>query len=191
MGTIVLVSGSPSATARPGIVVTHTETALRAAGHTVTTVRVRDLPTVALLAEDHRDPRIGAALAAVQAADGLVVISPVYRAAYSGLVKSLLDLLPSGALAGTAVLPLATGGTQGHLVALDFVLRPLLFAMGATRVLPGHFVPDRMITPEDEGGVETGTILPLAAAALTDVLISFTDSLRRPRTTHTTATLTG
>ena len=191
MGTILIVSGSPSATARPGVVVAHTEAALRAAGHTVSVLRVRDLPTVALLAEDRRHPDISAALAAVTAADGLVVISPVYRAAYSGLVKSLLDLLPTGALAGTAVLPLATGGTQGHLIALDFVLRPLLFAMGATRVLPGHFVLDRMITPEDEGGADSGTILPLAAAALSDVLTTFSESLRRPRPTATATTLTG
>ncbi|WP_424184466.1 NAD(P)H-dependent oxidoreductase [Actinokineospora sp. G85] len=180
MATALIISGSPSPTARPAAVAAHTREALARAGHTCAALCVRDLPTVALLAEDRRDPAIRDALRAVEEADGLVVVSPVYRAAHSGLVKSLLDLLPSGALAGKAVLPLATGGSQGHLVALDFVLRPLLFAVGATKVLPGHFVPDRMITPEAEGGTPGETILPLAAAALTDVVDAFCETLPRP-----------
>ncbi|OLR90188.1 NAD(P)H-dependent oxidoreductase [Actinokineospora bangkokensis] len=176
MSTVLIISGSPSSTARPGVVATLVATALTAAGHSADLLAVRDLPTVALLAEDRAEPAISAALSAVESADGLVVVSPVYRAAYSGLVKSLLDLLPTGALVGKAVLPLATGGSQGHLVALDFVLRPLLFAMGATKVLPGHFVPDRMI---EEPGTGTGAVLAPARKALEDALVPFQDALRK------------
>ncbi|PPK63414.1 NADPH-dependent FMN reductase [Actinokineospora auranticolor] len=177
MGSILIISGSPAPTARAGILVTHTADHLRTLGHQVSVLRVRDLPTVALLAEDTTDPAISAAMASVAAADGIVVASPVYRAAYSGLVKSLLDLLPAGALAGKAVLPLATGGTQGHLVAIDGVLRPLLFAMGATKVLAGHFVLDQMIADEREGA----HVRPLAAAALGEVVLNFSETVRRRR----------
>ena len=47
----------------------------------------------------------------LQQADGLIVATPVYKAAYSGALKTLLDLLPERALQGKVVLPLATGGT--------------------------------------------------------------------------------
>ncbi|GLZ43695.1 NADPH-dependent FMN reductase [Actinokineospora sp. NBRC 105648] len=179
MGSILIISGSPSPSARAGILVTHVANHLRERGETVTVLTVRDLPTVSLLAEDTGDPAIRAAIDLVSSADGLVVASPVYRAAYSGLVKSLLDLLPTGTLAGKAVLPLATGGTQGHLVAIDGVLRPLLFAMGATKVLQGHFLLDQMIADEHEGGV----VRPLAAAALAEVLAGLTDAVARRRQT--------
>ncbi|MGQ0837692.1 NAD(P)H-dependent oxidoreductase [Actinokineospora sp.] len=169
------MSGSPAPTARAGILVTHAAATLRGSGHLVRVLAVRDLPTVALLAEDLANPEIRAAIETVRAADGIVVASPVYRAAYSGLVKSLLDLLPLGVFAGKAVLPLATGGTQGHLVAIDFVLRPLLFSMGATRVSAGHFVLDQMIAGAGEGSA----VRPLAAAALDDVLGTFSTVVHR------------
>ena len=53
----------------------------------------------------------------LQQADGLIVATPVYKAAYSGALKTLLDLLPERALQGKVVLPLATGGTVAHLLA--------------------------------------------------------------------------
>ncbi|GLW92560.1 NADPH-dependent FMN reductase [Actinokineospora globicatena] len=178
MGSILIISGSPSPSARAGVLVRHVSDELRGLGEHTRLLSVRDLPTVSLLAEDTTDPAIAAAIDEVAAADGIVVASPVYRAAYSGLIKSLLDLLPSGTLAGKAVLPLATGGTQGHLVAIDGVLRPLLFAMGATKVLAGHFVLDQMIADEHEGHAH---VRPLAAAALGEVLTGFAETVRRRR----------
>ncbi len=56
----------------------------------------------------------------------MVIGTPVYKAAYSGLLKSLLDLLPQYALAGKTVLPLATGGSTAHVLAIDYALRPVL-----------------------------------------------------------------
>ncbi|VEB97669.1 FMN reductase [Klebsiella pneumoniae] len=42
-------------------------------------------------------------------ADGLIIATPVYKASFSGALKTLLDLLPERALEGKIVLPLATG----------------------------------------------------------------------------------
>ena len=55
-----------------------------------------------------------------------MVATPVYKAAYSGLLKVLLDLLPQTALKEKTVLPLATGGSPHHMLALDYALRPVL-----------------------------------------------------------------
>jgi FMN reductase len=49
----------------------------------------------------------------------------VYKAAYSGLLKTLLDLLPQCALAGKVVLPVVTCGSPAHVLAIDYALRPL------------------------------------------------------------------
>ncbi|HEY7042106.1 MAG TPA: FMN reductase [Nocardioidaceae bacterium] len=62
---------------------------------------------------------------AVTSADGLVAVSPVFNASYSGLFKSFFDVLDADDLAGTPVLIAATGGTERHSLALEHALRPL------------------------------------------------------------------
>ncbi|GAA1354760.1 NADPH-dependent FMN reductase [Saccharothrix algeriensis] len=158
MSSILVISGSPSPASRTGIVVAHAEDLLREAGYGVRTLHVRQLPTLSLLTEDLHDPEVAEAVGAVLRADGIVVASPVYRAAYSGLVKALLDLLPKRGLRGRVILPLATGGSQGFLVAMDYALNPLLTGKGADNVLRGEFVLDPDIVGD--------TIAPAAAAAI-------------------------
>ena len=165
MSNLLIISGAPSPAAPTGLVVSHVSAVLQAAGHHVSLLDVRALPTLSLLTEDLRDPEISAAVSSVLSADGIVVASPVYRAAYSGLVKALLDLLPKKALRGRAVLPLATGGSQGFLVAMDYALHPLLAAKGADQVVRGEFVLDRNV----------GT--PGAAALLDAAADRFTSAL--------------
>jgi FMN reductase len=65
-------------------------------------------------------------LDALRAADGVVLVSPVYGASVAGLVKSFLDVLEPGTLDGTPVLLGATGGTARHSLALEYALRPVL-----------------------------------------------------------------
>ena len=49
-------------------------------------------------------------LAAIEAASILVLVTPIYRATYSGLLKVLFDQLPAGALAGKVAVLAATAG---------------------------------------------------------------------------------
>src|SRR5947207_1373007 len=99
MSQVLVLSGSPSPTSRTGGMLEHVGARLRRQGHSVRTVAVRDLPAQALLAGDTGHPEIAAVAAAVAAADGVVVASPVFKASFSGLLKALLDLLPQFALA--------------------------------------------------------------------------------------------
>ncbi|MEV6637860.1 CE1759 family FMN reductase, partial [Actinoplanes sp. NPDC051470] len=62
---------------------------------------------------------------AVAAADGLIVVTPIFQASYSGLFKSFADLLEKGTLDGKPVLLAATGGTARHSLALEHAVRPL------------------------------------------------------------------
>ncbi|MET9956935.1 FMN reductase [Streptomyces sp. NPDC006339] len=69
--------------------------------------------------------KLGAAIDAVTGADGVVAVTPVFTASYSGLFKSFFDLIDPAALTGTPVLIGATGGTARHSLVLDHALRPL------------------------------------------------------------------
>ena len=85
-------------------------------------------------------------------ADIVVVATPVYKAAYSGVLKVFLDLLPQTALKGKTVLPLATGGSPHHMLALDYALRPVLQSLGAKDILPGIYATDSQVVVNPEGG---------------------------------------
>lgn len=78
-------------------------------------------------------------------ADGLIVATPVYKASFSGALKTLLDLLPEKALEGKVVLPLATGGTVAHMLAVDYALKPVLNALKAQEILHGVFADDSQV----------------------------------------------
>lgn len=174
MAVILSVSGSPSATSRTSRLLRHLDARLESDGHEVVPLDVRDLPAQALLGADPGHPAIARVAALVDRADGLVVGTPVYKAAYSGVLKALLDLLPQYALAGKTVLPLATGGSVAHVLAVDYALRPVLNSMGAGHITQGWFVVDKEITVSADGQV---TVAASAAAPLCDVLGRFSAAL--------------
>ncbi|MYV64014.1 FMN reductase (NADPH), partial [Streptomyces sp. SID4931] len=104
MATVLSVSGSPSATSRTARLLRHLDADLVAQGHEVIPLDVRTLPADALLGADFAHPEIVRATELFARADGIVIGTPVYKAAYSGLLKTLLDLLPQYALTGKTVL---------------------------------------------------------------------------------------
>ncbi|WP_329422002.1 FMN reductase [Streptomyces sp. NBC_01268] len=79
--------------------------------------------------------KLGAAIDAVTGADGVIAVTPVFTASYSGLFKSFFDLIDPTALTGVPVLIGATGGTARHSLVLDHALRPL-FAYLRAAVAP-------------------------------------------------------
>lgn len=101
-----------------------------------------------------------AAIAEVDLADALVVATPVYKASYSGVLKTFLDVLPQKAFARKAVLPLATGGTIAHLLSIDYALRPVLLSL-----CPRHVAHDRSSSIFDAGYEEAGRLARLVGHA--------------------------
>ncbi|KIF76697.1 NADPH-dependent FMN reductase [Streptomyces sp. 150FB] len=175
MATVLSLSGSPSATSRTARLLRHLDLRLAELGHTVLPLDVRTLPAGPLLRADTSDPAIAEAVGMVARVDGVIIGTPIYKAAYSGILKALLDLLPQSALAGKTVLPLATGGTPAHVLAVDYALRPVLSSMGAHHIVQGWFVLDRHITVRDEGV----TVEPATEEALRKVVDQFSQALER------------
>jgi FMN reductase len=80
-------------------------------------------------------PALAVALGHVAQADGIIAVTPVFTASYSGLFKSFFDVMDEKLLVGKPVLIAATGGTARHSLVLDHALRPL-FAYLRAIVLP-------------------------------------------------------
>ena len=97
-------------------------------------------------------PRLGAAIASVRGADGLIAVTPIFNASYSGLFKLFFDVLEQDALAGVPVLIGATGGTARHSLALDHAMRPMFAYLDAA------VVPTAVFAATEDWGSETGGV---------------------------------
>jgi len=84
-------------------------------------------------------PRLQAALDSVLAADGLIAVTPIFSASYSGLFKLFFDLVERDGFAGKPVLIAATGGTARHSLAVEHAIRPLFAYLNAAVVATGVY----------------------------------------------------
>ena len=74
------------------------------------------------------------AVETVTGADGLIAVTPIFSASYSGLFKTFFDVLDKEALVGKPVLLGATAGTARHSLALEHAVRPLFSYLRAVTV---------------------------------------------------------
>ena len=124
---IVGVSGSLSVPSRTTALVA--ATALAFATPLGASVEIIELGSLlGDLAGTHRGelgPAAIAALTAVETADVLVVGSPAYRAAYTGIFKHFFDFVGQYALVDTPIVLTATGGSERHALLVEHQMRPL------------------------------------------------------------------
>ncbi|MEW2622131.1 FMN reductase [Streptomyces sp. NPDC048106] len=126
---------------------------------------------------------LAAAQDAVAGADGLIVVTPVFSASYSGLFKSFFDVLDKDALAGKPVLIAATGGTARHSLVLDHALRPLFSYLRAVIVPTGVYaasedwgaegLPDRI----ERAAQELAALMPKAERREEAPVVPFAEQL--------------
>ena len=84
----------------------------------------------------------------VKSADGLIAVTPVFSASYSGLFKSFFDVLDRETLTGKPVLIAATGGSARHSLVLEHALRPLFSYLHAV------VVPTSVYAASEDWGAE-------------------------------------
>lgn len=159
---VVALNGSPSQPSRSR---TLAERALAVAGGG----RLVDLATLdpaALLALGE-DPGVVEVRDAVVASDVLVVATPVYRATYTALTKSIFDLLPMGGLEGTVVVPIASGFVPDHSLSVDHGLRPLVASLGGWTTPTGIYAAR---TDVGEDGSISEAVDARIVAAVTEAL---------------------
>ena len=102
----------------------------------------------------------------VSAADGLIAVSPVFTASYSGLFKLFVDALDPESINGMPVLVAATAGTPRHSLVLDHAMRPLFTYLRAVVVPTGVFA-----ATEDFGDEGLDARISRAAAELAALVV--------------------
>jgi FMN reductase len=174
---IVTLAGSPSTRSRSGVLLARARRELQARGHEVVSYGIHDFNAEDLLHARFDSLQVKGLAAHIEQADGLVVATPIYKASFSGALKVLLDLLPERALHHKVVLPLATGGSIAHMLAVDYALKPVLGALKAQDLLQGVFADDSQVS-YDNGG----TVSAVLEQRLLESLEQFESALaRRPR----------
>ena len=150
MSNIVIISGSPTATSRLFAITDFAKAQLEQQGHHVEHIKVAELSAEALIKADFKHPDIIEASKRVEEADGVIIASPVYKATYTGVLKTFLDLLPQKGLAHKPILPLFIGGTLAHLLAIDYGVKPLLTALGAQTIHTGVYAIDEWVKKDEQ-----------------------------------------
>jgi len=112
-------------------------------------IQVHQLPSQALITADFMNEDIAVARQKVEESKGVIVLSPVFQASYSGIIKTFLDLLPMKSLREKTILPLMLGGSYAHLLVMDYALKPVIANLGATNILTGAYVMDAQIAKEE------------------------------------------
>jgi len=149
---------------------------LHSAGHDVLVEVVELRPLAHALADNlltgFPTGDLAEAVEAVRRADGLVAVTPVFSASYSGLFKMFFDVLEPETLAGTSVLLGATAGTPRHSLVLEHAMRPLFSYLHAVVVPTAVFAAS-----EDFGSTGLADRVERAAAELASLVAG------RPETT--------
>ncbi|MFH9087390.1 FMN reductase [Streptomyces sp. NPDC017673] len=151
----------------------------------VEVVELRDLAVE--IAHNFTNGFAGKALAAAQdavtRADGLIVVTPVFSASYSGLFKSFFDVLDKDALVGKPVLIGATGGTGRHSLVLEHALRPLFAYLRAVVVPTGVYAASEdwgaegLAERTDRAAAELAALMPLAPRRGEETVVPFAEQL--------------
>ena len=132
--SLIALNGSPSRDSKTGALA---QAAVRLAGGG-TVHHIADQSADALFMRA-KDPAVEDLLGSLHAARPLVLASPTYRATYSGMLKTVLDIVPAQPekrppLDGVPVVLIGTGGNRDHFLSLDTGLRLVVAAMGGFTV---------------------------------------------------------
>jgi FMN reductase len=111
------------------------------------------------------DPALDEAVAAATEASVLVLVTPIYRATFTSLLKAFVERLPRDALAGTAVILAASSSGPSHFLSLDTGLRALVASVkGWTVPSVAYGSPDQF----DEDGEPRPALIASLAVALAE-----------------------
>ena len=151
-----------------------TERQLAASGYAVTVdvVELRDLAVDIAnnFVTGYAAPRLAEVIAGVDGSDGIIAVSPVFSASYSGLFKSFIDVLDPKSLEGKAVLLGATAGTDRHQMVLDYAMRPLFTYLRTRVAATAVFAGPQDWGSNDDGGSPLSVRIDRAAGEFAALL---------------------
>ncbi|NDL65213.1 NADPH-dependent FMN reductase [Acerihabitans arboris] len=177
---VITLAGSPRVPSRSAALLTIAQRWLEGQGIDVTPWNLFNFNPQDLLYARFDSPALQVFIGQIAAADGVIISTPIYKASFSGALKTLLDLLPERAFEHKVVLPIATGGSVGHMLALDYALKPVLNALKAQEILHGVFSEDSQISHYDSDPLLSAPL----ETRLIDSLETFIRALERQSQFH-------
>jgi FMN reductase len=111
---ITIISGSPSEHSRLNGILAEVVKNSEEIGITPNIIHIRELPSKDLIHAKFDSEKIIKANKIVEDSNVIVILTPIYKASFTGVLKTYLDLLPQNGLEGKTILPIAIGGTFGH-----------------------------------------------------------------------------
>ncbi|PIJ51342.1 NAD(P)H-dependent FMN reductase [Erwinia sp. OLTSP20] len=180
---VITLAGSPRYPSRSSSLLVLAQHYLTARGVEVIPWNLHNFDPADLLHARFDAPALLALCEDLQKASGLIVATPIYKASFSGALKTLLDLLPERALENKVVLPLATGGSAGHMLAVDYALKPVLNALKAREILQGVFAQEQEISYQQN----QPQLTPALTLRFQQALATFVSAISRQRSTEVSA----
>jgi len=123
-----VVVGNPNPGSRTRIVAEELALAIATATSEIITIDLAEYGSRLFAWPDRELDEI---VAAMVSKDLLVVATPTYKAAYTGLLKAFFDRYGARGLADVFAVPVMTIASQEHSLAPELSLRPLLVELGA------------------------------------------------------------
>lgn len=126
----------------------------------------------AAFSRDRLSPTAAKVVDAIEDADALIAVSPVYKGSYTGLFKHLFDFVSPSALADKPVIVGATGGGHRHGLVVEHQMRPLFGFFSALTIPTSVYASDH----EFAAGVPADEVvrqrIELASAQLAAILLA-------------------
>ena len=152
MSHVVAIAGSISANSKSNELLKFALWHVEASGFSTKIFSLRDMLSNILLADTAKENLyLKQVTEHLNRADAVIISIPFSKATNRSALKIFLEFLPKKALAGKIVLAIATGESQGHLLTIDEVLKPVLLELGAIQVLGGLYVSEEQVERDKHG----------------------------------------
>lgn len=149
MSKVILINGNNKIDSRLTEVQSVIEQSFQKQGVQTEVIYVHQLPANDLIRANFNSEILQRELKKVVEADVIVLLTPIYKASYTGILKTFIDLIPQKGFEEKIVWPVAIGGTAHHLLAIDYTLKPLAITLGATQIAKSVFVQEQQVTKVD------------------------------------------
>lgn len=149
MSKVILINGNNKIDSRLTGIHSVIEQSFQKQGVQTEVIYIHQLPANDLIRVNFNSEILQRELKKVVEADVIVLLTPIYKASYTGILKTFIDLIPQKGFEEKIVWPVAIGGTAHHLLAIDYTLKPLAITLGATQIAKSVFVQEQQVTKVD------------------------------------------
>ncbi|GAF64554.1 FMN reductase [Bacillus sp. TS-2] len=151
MSHIVILSGSPKKNSRLNGMIQYAKEYAENKSETAEILHIIDLPAQVLIEGLYQDQALQAFHECINKAKKIIVATQVYKASFTGVLKTYLDLIPPKGFKGKDILPIVLGGSLAHYLMLDNSLKPVLASLEPDNIRRGVYTIEQDVKWVKEG----------------------------------------